>query len=480
MNKYTILSLLIFCSQLSYATDPVVSNVRVLGEGLYNGGLATQLTGNYVFTDDDGDTDASSYQWYRSSANDGTGLTAISGATNNRYTITASDIGNYIYFEVSPVDSNAETGVTASSSASSLVATTSYTDQTYSTTTTVNSGGTINYLNSTIANNKNLTVSNNTTLYIHGDLNTSKTTITVNAGSTLQISGQLIAANNLTIVNNGTLIVSSGLSAGNSAAISISGNVTIGGDLSLAAGGAGSLTVEGGGSLDVEGNLDITGSNITVTNPGTITVDGNADTGSSPIDGDGTISIGGECSGTNCSDGQILPIELGYFTVTSEENYNEIKWSTVSEINNDYFTLMRSIDAIEYEVIAKIEGAGNHQGLLEYSYKDYDAPKKSTYYKLKQTDYDGQFEEFDAVSVEKNALDISWTVFPNPVVDHLYIKGEQAIIQLMLSDLKGNIISNSADIHSSETELDLSFLNQGIYLLNIQTTGGVKSIKIVK
>ncbi|MFB9210303.1 MBG domain-containing protein [Echinicola jeungdonensis] len=63
------------------------------------------LTGNYTFTDPDGDTESgTTYQWYLSDDNAGTGKTAISGATNQQYTLQSADQGKYIGFEVTPND----------------------------------------------------------------------------------------------------------------------------------------------------------------------------------------------------------------------------------------------------------------------------------------------------------------------------------------------------------------------------------------
>lgn len=475
-----LILLLVICGPVLYAADPVVSNVRVLGEALYNAGETTQLTGNYVFTDADGHTDASTYKWYSSTTADGSSGYSDTGITTQRYTVGAGDVGLYFFFEVTPIDSNGDNGTIEQNSDGTIGSSTSFSDDTYSgNPSTINSGGTTDILNGTISNNKNLLVTNNSTLYIHGDLSTGKTTITVDAGSTLQISGQLIASNNLTIVNNGTLAISSGLSAGNTADITISGDVTIGGDFSLGAGGAGSLTVDGDGSLDVEGNFDVPDSNITVTDPGTINIDGNAETGTSPIDGDGDVTIGGECFGTNCGDGQVVPIELGYFRVTSEYNFKEITWTTLTEINNDYFTIYKSEDGETFIEIAQIEGAGNHQGLLKYSYKDYDQLGKTAYYKLRQTDFDGKFEEFDAVGQYSNEF-FSISIFPNPCQEWLHVFNPLPIQALSLSSLSGDVLLRIEFLNEKQVQLNVAALMPGVYLLNILTNQGRQTIRVIK
>lgn len=85
-----------------------------------------------------------------------------------------------------------------------------------------------------------------------------------------------------------------------------------------------------------------------------------------------------------------LPIELTSFTGSNETRYNELNWSTSSEINNDFFTLERSINGSEWEKATEIDGAGTSVSVLNYLYKDYDFTQNMiNYYRLSQTDFDG-------------------------------------------------------------------------------------------
>lgn len=82
-----------------------------------------------------------------------------------------------------------------------------------------------------------------------------------------------------------------------------------------------------------------------------------------------------------------LPVELIAYSC----NKNEITWSTGSEINSDYFTVLYSTDGSNFTSIANIEAQGNSFEVVNYSYSII----KRGYYKLTQTDYDGTTEEFD-------------------------------------------------------------------------------------
>jgi len=97
-----------------------------------------------------------------------------------------------------------------------------------------------------------------------------------------------------------------------------------------------------------------------------------------------------------------LPITLSFFDAYYIDNIEQnvhIEWETHSEVNNDYFTILKSYDGYEWEELKRVEGAGNSNTKLFYRSED-DRPKKGVqYYKLRQTDYDGNWEEFDIVSV---------------------------------------------------------------------------------
>ena len=97
-----------------------------------------------------------------------------------------------------------------------------------------------------------------------------------------------------------------------------------------------------------------------------------------------------------------LPIQLLSFTAQCQQQDVVLNWSTASEENNAYFTLLRSDDAEHYEEIAQISGAGNSNEIINYSFSDWNAANGTYYYMLKQTDYNGQSESFAPVYVNCN------------------------------------------------------------------------------
>lgn len=95
-----------------------------------------------------------------------------------------------------------------------------------------------------------------------------------------------------------------------------------------------------------------------------------------------------------------LPIELLYFKGKNADEYNLLYWSTATEINNDYFTIEKSYDGYVFRVIDHLEGAGYSTHELYYEYHDYNLQPFITYYRLKQTDYDGKYKYADIISID--------------------------------------------------------------------------------
>jgi hypothetical protein len=96
----------------------------------------------------------------------------------------------------------------------------------------------------------------------------------------------------------------------------------------------------------------------------------------------------------------VLPIDLLYFKGYEYNSENILHWSTASEDNNDYFTIEKTKDGIDWRPIVTIEGAGNSTNQLHYSFVDEDVESIINYYRLKQTDYDGKFKYSDIISID--------------------------------------------------------------------------------
>lgn len=99
-----------------------------------------------------------------------------------------------------------------------------------------------------------------------------------------------------------------------------------------------------------------------------------------------------------------LPIELLYFSGFEYGKANNLYWSTASENNNDYFNIEKTRDGNDWNSIANMKGAGNSTSQLYYSFVDEDVENIINYYRLKQTDYDGNFKYSEIISIDNRNI----------------------------------------------------------------------------
>ncbi|MGZ4060627.1 MAG: hypothetical protein ACXVPU_16450 [Bacteroidia bacterium] len=148
----------------------------------------------------------------------------------------------------------------------------------------------------------------------------------------------------------------------------------------------GSKTYQQGGS-----NSSIT-DNYTTAGPATIVVSGSANRADEII----TYSI--QATPCNCIL-NILPVELAGFNAKRNKRSVELTWTTMTEVNNKYFTIERSQEGTLWDIINVVPGRGN--ATTPYNYKIYDSSPLEgiSYYRLKQTDLNGNFTYSKTVSV---------------------------------------------------------------------------------
>ena len=117
---------------------------------------------------------------------------------------------------------------------------------------------------------------------------------------------------------------------------------------------------------------------------------------------------GGDICAWRLSFSGALPIELVKFTGEPYGEFNLLKWLTATETNNNYFLLERSNDAVNFDEVGTLDGAGNSTSYINYSMLDKKPYNGITYYRLKQVDYDGKSttSQIIAVSREENIKDL--------------------------------------------------------------------------
>ena len=159
----------------------------------------------------------------------------------------------------------------------------------------------------------------------------------------------------------------------------------------------------------------------------------------------------------------ILPIELILFQGEDSNSGNLLEWTTATEQNNAGFELQRSMNAVEFEKICFIPGSGNSNQPQEYRFLDINPLPGVNYYRLKQTDFNGQFSYSDIIYILRGDGP-AVAVYPNPVQETLYI--QNSLGEGLLYNALGQTVKRFF-ITSTDYILDLSDLRGGTYWLEV-------------
>ncbi|MCB0502945.1 MAG: cadherin-like domain-containing protein, partial [Bacteroidetes bacterium] len=181
--------------------------------------------------------------------------------------------------------------------------------------------------------------------------------------------------------------------------------------------------------------------------------------------------------------GAALPVELAHFTGENKGQKNNLYWTTTAEINNDHFKVQRSKDAITFETIGVVNGAGNSDQKLQYEFVDDQPFKGVNYYRLQQVDFDGTNDYSKIIDLEVKTEDVkgklSLDLFPNPSHDYIKINGLQEldvneVVTLNVYDINGVVqLTKIWTISDDIIELDISEFKNGIYFADLSTSKGL-------
>ncbi len=175
-----------------------------------------------------------------------------------------------------------------------------------------------------------------------------------------------------------------------------------------------------------------------------------------------------------------LPVELLSFEAELNTNKEvDLSWQTASETNNDYFTIERSINGLDFEEIGIVDGAGNSTSLLAYASIDPRPMIGFNYYRLKQTDYDGSFSYSDVRVVNVDDVFDGLSVYPNPSKGALWVQSNMNNASIKLSDIMGAVLVEE-QMHNGIHHMDISDVPAGMYILQVEIEGEYKSYRIIK
>jgi hypothetical protein len=202
---------------------------------------------------------------------------------------------------------------------------------------------------------------------------------------------------------------------------------------------------------------------------------------SSPFDMDLTLSGGLDL---DCSQ---LPVELLSFTGYNNETENILNWTTTTEINNDHFDIEKSLNGVTFQKIGEVEGNGNSYVNINYSFVDANPTSGTTYYRLKQVDFNGAFEYSNTLAIRSVGIaDVA--IFPNPTAGKLnfnFVSKEAGDYQIVVSDLSKVIYNENHYVNSGNQIVRFDLFQElapGFYMIKITDQDGnvIKMDKVIR
>lgn len=181
----------------------------------------------------------------------------------------------------------------------------------------------------------------------------------------------------------------------------------------------------------------------------------------------------------------ILPVELLEFSAewnNEEQTEAIVSWQTATEIDNQYFYVERSYDAINFTDIVRKDGAGNSTNVIDYSYLDRDPiTTRTSYYRLRQQDFDGSvsYSHIEVLNPKDN-LDFV-ALYPNPAqdnFDYFVYSPEDFKITIKVTDYLGKVVFiDEAFVQKGINgfNMDISHLSSASYIIQVISNSGVYS-----
>lgn len=176
-----------------------------------------------------------------------------------------------------------------------------------------------------------------------------------------------------------------------------------------------------------------------------------------------------------------LPVNLLSFSGTNNPsaNTNDLVWETASELNTDYFDMMKSDDDKHFTSIGRVKAAGNATETSSYNFSDRNDIEGIHYYYLKQVDADGTVTKSKTISIDNNKESLI-TVFPNPAKDEIGIMNyELPIANVRIIDIFGREVLNES-VSIQHPKFNIQNLSAGLYFIEVKTENGTMKGKFVK
>ena len=180
------------------------------------------------------------------------------------------------------------------------------------------------------------------------------------------------------------------------------------------------------------------------------------------------------------SDDGLLPVELASFTSTVNKNSVTLNWKTSSEVNNSGFDIERKKEGTTlWNKVGNIQGKGTTNEEILYKFEDRNVPTASYKYRLKQIDFNGNYEYHTLVNTVQVGVPGKWDLsqnYPNPFNPTTKINFDipkESFVKINVYDISGrlvaNIVNEKKDAGYFTVDFNASSLASSVYFYRIET-----------
>jgi len=168
----------------------------------------------------------------------------------------------------------------------------------------------------------------------------------------------------------------------------------------------------------------------------------------------------------------LLPVELTSFDALLNNKQVTLKWETAAEVNNAGFEIQKSLNGRDWEILGWVDGNGTTAETTTYEYIDRAPFAGDNYYRLKQVDYDGQFEFSDIATVRYKVSSIVVEISPNPSPGEVNVRvlnPRKEKMSIKLYDSAGLLIWQSGTLANVDTwKKKFNLAQKEMYFLSVQ------------
>jgi hypothetical protein len=174
-----------------------------------------------------------------------------------------------------------------------------------------------------------------------------------------------------------------------------------------------------------------------------------------------------------------LPVELAYFKGTLTDNGIKLEWKTLTEKNNDYFVVEKSNNSIDFAEYIEIQGHGNSNVPIEYQFEDNQPVIGDNYYRLKQVDFDGNYQYSQIIGVKNNFENSIQLFYHNG--QFVYTLNQPEAFNVSIFNYAGQLVQSfKVSEENRRGNVNVEHLNRGFYIAKFEGLSWIKSIKFLQ